>query len=463
MNVKTIALSGAEMAVSVGGSHAEVKNNGTDIIYSSANSGIVAGADGVVSIPAGSAVTVLDTRGEVYLLGTGGAEIVGKDFVSQVFKPAATSGGGTTEDEVARNAISAHSGNAGIHVTAEEKTEWNAKANKSDIPTSLPANGGNADAAREILSPNAKAKLWEDPEGGNLRLVSPDGNHSVEMDLYNNEGFRMYFTDNGELTFPVDYNFTTKKFNINGDAVTLDGLHASDFAHMTNVIGGLRRGWASTDIGTIITYNDREVVKSTDDLTYFGWSTDSDGWFFPIIVSQYPSGTKYTMFNNKFGYGISQDSDCSSFAYKGRTYYACWSNGGAYNNPTVVGGLYLALTNNDFISACKTLIDACEAIDADTLDGKHASDFVLKSDLSIVSDTDDNTTKTALEAKHGDILVRLQIQTDVDTARIFKSTDGGTTWDEHNVADGGNAASVGAYTEEKIAALEARIAALEGK
>ena len=39
----------------------------------------------------------------------------------------------------------------------------------------------------------------------------------------------MYFTDNGELTFPVDYNSTTKKFNINGNADTLDGKHASDF------------------------------------------------------------------------------------------------------------------------------------------------------------------------------------------------------------------------------------------
>ena len=32
-----------------------------------------------------------------------------------------------------------------------------------------------------------------------------------------------------------------------------------------------------------------------------------------------------------------------------------------------------------------------------------------------------------------------------------------------NVADGGNAASVGAYTEAKLTAMEARIAALEGK
>lgn len=146
MNVKTIALTGAEQAISIGGSHAEVKNNGTDTIYASANSGIVAGADGVVSIPAGAAVTVLDTRGTVYLLGTGSVEIVGKDFVSQVFKAAATSGGGGgTEDEVARNAISAHAGNAGIHVTAEEKAAWNGKAELSDIPTELPANGGNAE------------------------------------------------------------------------------------------------------------------------------------------------------------------------------------------------------------------------------------------------------------------------------------------------------------------------------
>lgn len=179
MNVKTIALTGAEMAVSIGGSHAEVKNNGTDMIYASANSNIVAGADGVVSIPAGAAVTVLDTRGEVCLLGTGSVEVVGKDFVSQVFKSAASSGGGGTEDEVARNAINAHAGNAEIHVTArdkekwnmgvgfvtfnshvsdsnihttaEEKAAWNAKADLSDIPTELPANGGNAMTANHQI------------------------------------------------------------------------------------------------------------------------------------------------------------------------------------------------------------------------------------------------------------------------------------------------------------------------
>ena len=97
---------------------------------------------------------------------------------------------------------------------------------KTDIPTTLPANGGISDTARETVSPNGKALLWEDGEGGNLKLISPDGNHSMEMDLFNNAGFRMYFTDNGELTFPVDYNSTTKKFNINGNADTADKVNS---------------------------------------------------------------------------------------------------------------------------------------------------------------------------------------------------------------------------------------------
>lgn len=126
MNIKTINLTGSEVAVKVGGGNSEIKNNGTETIYASAASGIVAGADGVVSIPAGASVTVTDTRGTVYILGTGSVEVVGKDFVAPVFKTAAAAGGGT-EDTVARNAINAHAGNAEIHVSATEKSEWNGK------------------------------------------------------------------------------------------------------------------------------------------------------------------------------------------------------------------------------------------------------------------------------------------------------------------------------------------------
>lgn len=48
------------------------------------------------------------------------------------------------------------------------------------------------------------------------------------------------------------------------------------------------------------------------------------------------------------------------------------------------------------------------------------------------------------------------------TASYEIAKTGGSWGDWKRIADGGNAASVGEYTEEKIAALEARIAALEG-
>lgn len=133
MNIKTVTLTGAETAVNVGGGNAEIRNNGTETIYASAASSIVAGADGVVSIPAGASVTVTDTHGTVHILGTGSVEVVGKDWVAPVFKAAATSGGGGTEDTVARNAINAHAGNTEIHVTAEEKTDWDSKVSCSVV------------------------------------------------------------------------------------------------------------------------------------------------------------------------------------------------------------------------------------------------------------------------------------------------------------------------------------------
>ena len=45
------------------------------------------------------------------------------------------------------NLITTHTSNSDIHVTAAQKTAWTAKAEKSDIPTSLPANGGHAATA----------------------------------------------------------------------------------------------------------------------------------------------------------------------------------------------------------------------------------------------------------------------------------------------------------------------------
>lgn len=184
------------------------------------------------------------------------------------------------------SALVRHLSDSVKHITAAERTAWNAKANKSDIPTSLPANGGNAatvggyapttagtkgipvvtsdfgtmeigqyidfhnaagqDYLTRILSQRAgevhivgasnygntviadvftdntgKIKLWVDNEGGNLQLKSPNGTKYVQMDVYDNNTFRMYFDGGNGLDFPFLYNFGTKTLTVTG---ALDGF-----------------------------------------------------------------------------------------------------------------------------------------------------------------------------------------------------------------------------------------------
>ena len=133
MATKTITLTGAEVAVTgLDGAHAHIRNDGTEVIYAAKTAGITAGADGVASIPAGQSDTIRGISGAVYLLGTGSVLIQSDDYVASPFKTSAQAGG-SGADEVARAAINAHSGNAEIHVTAEEKVTWNGKANQADF------------------------------------------------------------------------------------------------------------------------------------------------------------------------------------------------------------------------------------------------------------------------------------------------------------------------------------------
>lgn len=126
MTSKTIALTGAEIRVDYGGgTNVWLRNDSTAVVYASAEAGISAGADGVVSIPAGQAMRIDGACGTVYLLGTGSVQLVGSDYTACPFKTSAQ-GGGSGADEVARAAIEAHAADADIHVTATEKAAWNA-------------------------------------------------------------------------------------------------------------------------------------------------------------------------------------------------------------------------------------------------------------------------------------------------------------------------------------------------
>ena len=127
MTSKTIVLTGEEIRADYsGGTNAWLRNDGTATVYASTAPGVTAGADGVVSIPAGQAVRIDGACRTVYLLGTtGSVQLVGSDYTACPFKTSAQSGG-SGADDVARAAIEAHAGNADIHVTATEKAAWNA-------------------------------------------------------------------------------------------------------------------------------------------------------------------------------------------------------------------------------------------------------------------------------------------------------------------------------------------------
>lgn len=133
MTSKTIALTGAEIRVDYGGgTNVWLRNDSTAVVYASAEAGISAGADGVVSIPAGQAMRIDGACGTVYLLGTGSVQLVGSDYTACPFKTSAQSGG-SGADSVARAAIEAHAADTDIHVTADEKAYWNTLSGKNDL------------------------------------------------------------------------------------------------------------------------------------------------------------------------------------------------------------------------------------------------------------------------------------------------------------------------------------------
>ena len=256
----TITLAGSESEAQFSGSNAWLRNDGAATVYAAKTAGVTAGADGTVAVPAGGSAPVYGANGRVFLLGTGSVQLIGSDYSTNPFKTA-TSSGGSGVDDVARAAVNAHAGNAEVHVTADEKAAWNGKADASDIPTALPANGGNAatvggyaaedfvlsahdNASNQIQIPdNVDVPLWI---SGNAKLYTRYYSNQFNTGLTNIPGgdsndWVWYYTDG--LNIIATANMSKKVWisavinqefrgwtQINStDADTLDGKHASEF------------------------------------------------------------------------------------------------------------------------------------------------------------------------------------------------------------------------------------------
>ena len=130
MNIKTITTSEGVTAVDFGSSASRFywfRNVGATAVHVSGKADITAGSDGVAELAAGDSVCIETLGGKVYVLGAGKVQIHNTGDKFCPFKIAPAQSGGEAVD-------------------AYTKSESDARyAQKSEIPTALPANGGNAD------------------------------------------------------------------------------------------------------------------------------------------------------------------------------------------------------------------------------------------------------------------------------------------------------------------------------
>ncbi|WP_340025988.1 phage tail protein [Paenibacillus sp. FSL K6-1096] len=112
----------------------------------------------------------------------------------------------TTKANAVQSNLNSHTGNTTLHLTASERDTWNAKANKADIPSSLPASGGNADTVDGMHASIGNAAN---------SIVARDANQDITV--------RRFISNAATGTAPFVVSSTTAVANLNTDMV--DGYH----------------------------------------------------------------------------------------------------------------------------------------------------------------------------------------------------------------------------------------------
>lgn len=355
MSSKTITLMGKEEKVEYnGGSNAWLRNDGTGVIYAAKTAEIVAGADDVISVPAGQSAPVYGADGKVYLLGTGSVQLIGSDYSTNPFKMSTSSGGSGGVDEQARAAIEEHSGNADIHITADDKASWDAKPDMNEIFNYI---GTVSDlfAVEQTCVCRYESNTLNTPYTAGLTTSA------IGLCFVNHEASAEYVT---YLVIPAG---------------------VTDCYTAVSKNGAIRPGWDWRKLGgNADTVNTKNVF--------------------------------YNSFSSPEQFGATNASSANE--------------------------IWQAMPNQSMF-----------IIDSGQLSGD-GWNFPTDSSLYTLCITKHLNVRPAGIYLYPKLTGNITYFAGVDNDGNF---DG--TW--RNIADGGNAASVGAYTEAKIAALEARIAALE--
>ena len=183
MNIKTITSTEGVNEVDFGSGASRFywfQNLGTTTVHVSGNADIVAGSDGVAELAAGDSVCIEALGGKVYVLGAGKVQIhnTGDKFCPFKIAPA-QSGGGT--------------------VDGYTKSESDARyAQKAEIPTELPANGGNADTVGGVGI-------------ANLRQITQTVINTLPA-VPNGEGDFLVNCDTSDTSFPYWYGHLSVRY-----------------------------------------------------------------------------------------------------------------------------------------------------------------------------------------------------------------------------------------------------------
>lgn len=233
--IKTVELTGSEIEVSdLGGQNVAVKNLGDGSIYASPYPNVVAGADNVVEIPAGSGEVVLDANGTLYLIGTGKAQCTGTSYATPNFKMPSSSqsggGGGKSQDVICGAAEYASGGIKSIPVEVSGSIE-------ESFAAALAAETGWE------LQPDGVSVLKDDEVGFRFintshrfvalvnNVINGDSNYIDNFQYLENTGSSYYmdvcYSPNGAVAFGFRLENETPKLTFmmtkdgNGDSVCM--------------------------------------------------------------------------------------------------------------------------------------------------------------------------------------------------------------------------------------------------
>lgn len=213
----TVTLSGAVEKVTFPAVYGWVwvKNMSDADMFVGLSEGISAGADGVMRIPAGDAGRIqTDGQDSVYLIGSGNALVVAQNYADCPFKLAAK--GGEIPDLSAyakKTDVPNIKVNAAVDADTLDNLHASSFALKTDIPASLPANGGNADTVGGKLPEKI---FYDNGMSSDLNSAAKSGCYSASPETLNIPFSSWWLVE----TMNYNNQFIVQKAHVMGDTST---------------------------------------------------------------------------------------------------------------------------------------------------------------------------------------------------------------------------------------------------